>query len=108
MDVYRRPFLGPGEDRRPTLTWPRQIPIEGEPLDVHEIVQDYSNWLKDSEIPKLFVNAEPGAILTGSQREFCRGWKNQTEVTVPGLHFLQEDSPDEIGQAIADWYRELG
>ena len=107
MTVYRRPFLEPGEDRRPTLTWPRQIPIEGEPRDVHDIVAGYSQWLTESDLPKLFINAEPGAILGGSQREFCRGWKNQTEVTVPGNHFLQEDSPDEIGAAIAAWHREL-
>lgn len=103
MEVYRRPFREAGEGRRPTLTWPRQIPIEGEPPDVTEIVRDYSEWLSTSEIPKLFVNAEPGAILIGPQREFCRSWPNQREVTVPGNHFLQEDSPDEIGRAIADW-----
>jgi haloalkane dehalogenase len=103
MTVYRRPYLEPGEDRRPTLTWPRQIPIDGEPADVHGIVATYSNWLEECNLPKLFVNAEPGAILVGSQREFCRGWDNQAEVTVPGNHFLQEDSPDEIGVAIAGW-----
>jgi haloalkane dehalogenase len=107
MSVYRRPFLEPGEDRRPTLTWPRQIPIEGEPADVHEIVTAYSEWLAECDIPKLFVNAEPGAILTGAQREFCRGFKNQVEVTVPGTHFIQEDSPQEIGEAIARWRREI-
>ncbi len=103
MNVYRRPFLEPGEDRRPTLTWPRQIPIEGEPKDVHDIVAAYSSWIGESDIPKLFVNAEPGAILVGPQRDFCRSWQNQQEVTVPGNHFLQEDSPDEIGKAISDW-----
>jgi haloalkane dehalogenase len=108
MAVYRRPFGQPGEDRRPTLTWPRQIPIEGEPADVTELVQDYADWLSECDIPKLFVNAEPGAILTGAVREFCRGWPNQTEVTVPGNHFIQEDSPDEIGRAIADWLAKLG
>ncbi len=102
MDEYRRPFLE-AEHRRPTLTWPRQIPIEGEPADVHAIVADYADWLTSSAIPKLFVNAEPGAILTGPQREFCRSWPNLTEVTVAGNHFIQEDSPHEIGQAIADW-----
>ena len=107
MAVYRRPFVNPGEDRRPTLTWPRQIPIEGEPADVHEIVAHYGNWLKDSEIPKLFINAEPGSILTGAQREFCRGWNNQSEVTVPGLHFIQEDSPHEIAAAIVAWRNSL-
>lgn len=107
MNVYRRPFLKPGEDRRPTLTWPRQIPIEGEPQDVHDIVAGYSDWIYSSNIPKLFINAEPGAILVGPQREFCRAWKNQQEVTVKGNHFLQEDSPDEIGKAIADWRNKL-
>ena len=107
MTVYRRPYLQHGEDRRPTLTWPRQIPIEGEPADVHEIVDGYSKWLAASDLPKLFVNADPGSILVGSQREFCRSFSNQTEVTVPGLHFIQEDSPDEIGKAIADWRRQF-
>ncbi len=105
MAVYRRPFAAPGEDRRPTLTWPRQIPIDGEPADVVAIVQDYSGWMADNEVPKLFVNAEPGAILIKASRDFCRRWKNQTEVTVSGSHFIQEDSPDEIGQALADWLR---
>ena len=103
MDVYRRPFLDPGESRRPTLTWPREIPLEGEPADVVRIVDDYSAWLSESTVPKLFVNADTGAILTGSQREFCRTWPNQTEVTVKGVHFIQEDSPDEIGHAVAQW-----
>ncbi|MCH8307445.1 MAG: haloalkane dehalogenase [Proteobacteria bacterium] len=107
MNVYRRPFLNPGEDRRPTLTWPRQIPIEGEPQDVHDIVAGYSDWICSSNIPKLFINAEPGAILVGPQREFCRAWKNQQEVTVKGNHFLQEDSPDEIGKAIVEWRNKL-
>jgi haloalkane dehalogenase len=107
MDVYRRPFLESGEDRRPTLSWPRQIPIEGEPQDVVEIVTAYGPWLADSDIPKLFINAEPGAILRGRAREFCRTWSNQQEVTVKGKHFIQEDSPDEIGQAIAAFIREL-
>ena len=103
MAVYRRPFAEPGEGRRPTLTWPRQIPIAGEPAEVVEIVQAYGDWLKTSGTPKLFINAEPGAILTGPQRDFCRSWPNQVEVTVKGIHFIQEDSPDEIGQTIADW-----
>ena len=107
MAEYRRPFLEPGESRRPTLTWPREIPIEGEPEDVTEIVGNYAVWLRQSPAPKLFINAEPGAILVGEQREFCRTWPNQTEVTVPGIHFIQEDAPDEIGQAIADWLRAL-
>ena len=107
MAVYRRPYLEAGEDRRPTLTWPRQIPIDGEPADVHDIVSAYSQWLAACDVPKLFVNAEPGAILTGAQREFCRGFKNQEEVTVPGSHFIQEDSPQEIGEAIATWRRKI-
>ena len=100
---YRRPFLEPGESRRPTLTWPRQIPIEGEPADVVEIVEQYAAWMNQNEIPKLFVDADPGAILIGRQREFGRGWPNQTEVRVRGAHFVQEDSPHEIGEAIAAW-----
>ncbi len=103
MAVYRRPFLNSGEDRRPTLTWPRQIPLSGEPPEVVSIAQDYSIWLAGSDLPKLFINAEPGAILINDQREFCRTWPNQTEVTVAGNHFLQEDSPHEIGEAIAEW-----
>ncbi len=103
MNEYRRPFVTPGEARRPTLTWPRQIPLAGEPGDVVEIVNRYASWLSESEVPKLFINADPGSILVGRQREFCRRFPNQTEVTVPGLHFLQEDSPAEIAEAIADW-----
>jgi len=105
MAVYRRPYLEPGESRRPTLTWPREIPLDGEPADVVEIVEAYGRWLAQSELPKLFVNAEPGVILTGDQREFCRSWPNQHEITVKGSHFVQEDSPDEIGRAIAEWQR---
>jgi haloalkane dehalogenase len=101
---YRRPFIQPGDDRLPTLTWPRQIPIAGEPADVQEIVEGYAAWLAQAEdIPKLFVNAEPGAILTGPARDFCRTWPDQTEITVPGIHFVQEDSGPEIGRAIAAW-----
>jgi haloalkane dehalogenase len=105
MAVYRRPFREPGESRRPTLTWPREIPVGGEPADVVAIVDEYARWLAQSEIPKLFVNAEPGTILTGAQREFCRRWPKQQEVTVKGSHFIQEDSPSEIGQAIAAFVR---
>ena len=105
MNVYRRPYIEPGESRRPTLTWPRELPINGEPEDVVSIVDDYSRWLAQSDVPKLFVNAEPGAILTGSQREFCRTWPNQEEVTVRGVHFVQEDSPHEIGEAVATFVR---
>jgi len=107
MEVYRRPFRNSGEDRRPTLTWPRQIPLAGEPADVVELVQAYADWLPESEVPKLFINAEPGAILIGQQREFCRSWPHQQEITVAGNHFLQEDSPHEIGQAVARWRKEL-
>lgn len=103
MDEYRRPFARPGEDRRPTLTWPRQIPIDGEPADVVEIVWSYGEWLAGSDVPKLFVDVQPGAILTGRQREVCRSWPNQREVRVPGIHYVQEDSADEIGAAVADW-----
>lgn len=106
-DVYRRPFREPGESRRPTLTWPRQIPLGGEPADVCAIVEDYGAWLATSQVPKLFVNAEPGAILIGEQREFCRTWPNQTEITVPGIHFIQEDSPDEIGVALREFVTAL-
>jgi len=102
MAVYRKPFLE-REDRWPTLTWPRQIPIAGEPADVAQIAADYSHWMAANDLPKLFVNADPGAILIGAPREFCRTWRNQTEVTVPGSHFIQEDSGPAIGRAIADW-----
>ena len=107
MAVYRAPFTEPGEGRRPTLTWPRQIPIEGDPADVVKIVEDYGAWLSTCDIPKSFISAKPGSILTGCQRDFCRSWPNQTEVTVAGAHFIQEDSPHEIGAAIADWMQTL-
>ena len=107
MDEYRRPFLNSGEDRRPTLSWPRQIPIQGEPKEVVEVVENYSNWLSSSDLPKLFINADPGSILTGKQREFCRSWPNQEEVTVKGTHFMQEDSPDEIGKAVSRFVSKL-
>ena len=107
MAVYRAPFTEPGEGRRPTLTWPRQIPIERDPADVVKIVEDYGAWLSTCDIPKLFISAKPGSILTGCQRDFCRSWPNQTEVTVAGAHFIQEDSPHEIGAAIADWMQTL-
>jgi haloalkane dehalogenase len=107
MTMYRKPYLEAGESRRPMLTWPRQIPIDGAPADVTAIVKAYADWLSQSPLPKLFVNAEPGAILIGPQREFCRQWPNQQEFTVRGSHFIQEDSPHEIGAAIAAWYRSL-
>jgi haloalkane dehalogenase len=106
MEAYRRPYREPGEGRRPTLTWPRQLPIEGEPAEVVEIVRSYAAWLAVSPVPKLFVNAEPGTISM-DERAFCRSWPNQTEVSVRGLHFIQEDSPDEIGEAVAKWYTSL-
>ena len=105
MDHYREPFRTPGEDRRPTLSWPRNIPIEGEPADVVAIVEEYGAWLAQSDVPKLFVNAEPGAITRGRVRDFVRTWPNQTEVTVPGTHFIQEDSADAIGAAVASFVR---
>ena len=107
MEIYRCPYREPGEGRRPMLTWPREIPIEGEPADVVAIVDSYATWLQAADVPKLFVDAEPGAILTGAQREFCRAWPNQETLTVPGSHFIQEDSPDLIGRAIADWLQKL-
>ena len=107
MAEYRRPFANLGEDRRPTLTWPRELPIDGSPEDVVAIVDDYSRWLSTSSLPKLFVNADPGAILVGEQREFCRTWPNQTEVTVAGIHFIQEDSADEIGLFLRRWMEVL-
>lgn len=107
MNAYRAPFAEPGEGRRPVLTWPREIPIAGEPADVVGIVAEYGAWLAMSPTPKLFVNAEPGSILTGRQRELCRAWPNQREVTVRGLHFIQEDSPDEIGMAVAEFVQSL-
>ena len=108
MDEYRRPFGPPGDGRLPTLVWPRQIPIAGEPADVHQACAAYAAWLAAAPgLPKLFVNAEPGIILTGAVRDFCRTWPDQAEVTVPGLHFIQEDSGAEIGRAIATWLRQL-
>ena len=108
MAHYRKRYTQPGESRRPTLTWPRQIPINGEPADVVAIAEAYSAWMAASDLPKLFINAEPGSILVGEQREFCRAWPNQTEITVPGLHFIQEDSPDQIGEAVSDFVAHLG
>ena len=105
MDHYRAPFRNPGEDRRPTLSWPRNIPIEGEPADVVAIVEEYGQWLSHSDVPKLFIKGEPGALIRGRTLDFVRTWPNQTEVAVPGVHFLQEDSPDEIGEAVASFVR---
>lgn len=106
-DIYRRPYLAGGEVRRPTLTWPRMLPIDGEPPDVTAAVAGYSAWLATSPLPKLFINADPGSILTGRQRELCRRWPNQQEVTVPGGHFIPEDSPHEIGAAIGRFLASL-
>jgi len=106
-DAYRAPFREAGEGRRPMLTWPRQIPVAGEPKDVAAIAAEYAAWLAQSPVPKLFVNAEPGSILTGRQREACRRFPNQTEITVKGAHFIQEDSPHEIGSAVAEFVRKL-
>jgi haloalkane dehalogenase len=107
MDTYRAPYLEAGESRRPTLTWPRELPIDGEPDDVHQIVADYAHWLSKTDIPKLLVCGDPGSIMTGARLDFARSLKNQREVTVKGAHFIQEDSPDEIGAAVADFVKEL-
>ena len=107
MNHYRRPFLNPGEDRRPTLTWPRQIPIDGEPAEVAKGVGEYGQWLAYSQVPKLYFHTEPGALDQGRPRELCRTWPNQTEVTVKGIHFVQEDSPTQIGAAVANFVRTL-
>jgi len=106
LDEYRRPFLDPAR-RAPALAWPRELPLDGEPRDVVEIVTEYGAWLAGSDVPKLLVKAEPGVLISGASYEFCRRWPNQSEVTVAGRHFLQEDSPEEIGRAIADWYARL-
>jgi haloalkane dehalogenase len=107
MNEYRRPYGAPA-DRWPTLAWPREIPVGGEPADVATITNAYAKWLSTSDIPKLFINAEPGAILSGALRDFCRTWPNQTEITVQGIHFTQDDSGPEIGRAVADWARTIG
>jgi len=104
FDTYRRPYREPGESRRPTLTWPREIPIDGSPADTHDIVAAYAAWLAQCDLPKLFINTEPGRIMArGDNRDFCRTWPNQTEITVAGLHYVQEDCPHEIGRAVADF-----
>lgn len=103
MAEYRRPYLEPGESRRPTLTWPREIPIGGEPADNQKIISEYVAWMSQNDLPKLFVRAEPGALIQGPVLDFVRSWRNITEVSVAGIHFIQEDSPDEIGIAIAEW-----
>jgi haloalkane dehalogenase len=108
MNEYRRPYKNPGEDRRPTLTWPREIPIEGYPSDVLKVIEENNAWLSGSPLPKLFINSEPGAVLVGEHREMVRSWPNLTETTVRGLHYIHEDSPGDIGRALADWYKSLG
>ena len=107
MDHYRRPFANPGEDRRPTLSWPRNIPIDGEPAEVVAVVDEYRSWLAESDVPKLFINADPGAIVTGRIRDYVRSWRSLSEITVSGVHFIQEDSPDEIGAALAHFVQQL-
>ena len=107
MAVYRQPYLEAGEVRRPTLTWPREIPISGQPEDMYHIIDAYAEWMASNSMPKLFINAKPGIILTGPQREFCRTWPNQEEVTVKGLHFIQEDSPHQIGKAVAEFVTQI-
>ena len=106
MNAYRAPYLKPA-DRHPMLSWPRQIPLDGLPVNVVNLVNEYGSFMLNSQIPKLFINADPGSILVGRQREFCRLWPNQKEITVSGLHFIQEDSPIEIGQAVANWIQEI-
>jgi haloalkane dehalogenase len=104
---YQRPFAAPGEDRRPTLAWPREVPLDGAPGDVAALIGFYASWLAQSDVPKLFVDAEPGVFITGAVRDFCAAWPNQTRVTVEGGHFVQEDAPDEVGRVLAAWRREL-
>jgi len=106
MDAYRAPYLKPMH-RQPMLSWPRQIPLDGSPVNVVNLVKQYGTFMLNSQIPKLFINADPGSILVGRPREFCRSWPNQKEITVTGLHFIQEDSPNEIGQAVANWIQEI-
>lgn len=101
IEVYRRHYRNPGPSRQPMLSWTRELPIEGQPQDVNQIVDSYSRWLASSPLPKLFIDADPAGFLIGSQREFCRAWPNQQAVTVQGSHFLQEESPDDVGKAIA-------
>ena len=106
MKTYRSPYVN-NETRLPTLVWPREIPISGEPQHMVEIIGNYAEFMNSSKFPKLFINADPGSILTGAQREFCRLWPNQKEITVKGLHFIQEDSPVEIGESISEWFSEI-
>jgi len=107
LNTYRQPFRNAGEDRRPTLSWPRSLPIEGEPADVADVVSQNGTWLAQSDVPKLFINGEPGTLARSRLREIIRRWPNQTEVTVKGRKLLQEDSPDEIGAAIASFAKRV-
>ena len=107
MNQYRKAFIRVA-DRQPTLNWPRQIPIDGEPPHMVDLVASYGEWMaSNQELPKLFINADPGSILTGKARKFCRTWPNQKEVTVAGTHFIQEDSPAQIGIAVAEWLKTI-
>src|ERR1041385_4084764 len=101
IDVYRRYWAIPGRARMPMLAWSRDLPIAGEPADVVEVVESYAKWMSKNSIPKLFIDADPAGFLIKGQREFCRAWPNQQIVTVRGAHFLQEESPHEVGQAMA-------
>jgi len=107
MDHYRKPFRNAGEDRRPTLSWPRSLPLDGEPAETVRVMNEYGSWLGESDVPKLFINGDPGAIMVGRVREVIRTWRNQSEITVKGKKLLQEDSPDEIGRAIADFVQRI-
>lgn len=107
MEHYRRPFRNPGEDRRPTLSWPRTLPLDGEPAEIVRLMDEYGGWLAQSDVPKLFINGDPGQVVRGRVRQLIRSWSNQTEITVKGRKLLQEDSPDEIGAAIADFVKRL-
>jgi haloalkane dehalogenase len=106
MAVYRHPYLEPGESRRPTLAWPREVPVEGQPRDVHDIIRDYGQWLATAGIPKLFIEAVPGAMFA-AHRDTARSWPNQTHITVAAGHIVPEDAPDEIGTAVASWLQKL-
>ncbi len=107
MAEYRRPFLEAGDDRWPTLQWAREVPLSGEPADVHDRIAAYSAWLSTAPLPKLFIDAEPGVFITGRIQRLASSFPNQHRVVVGGLHFVQEDSPDEVGRAIADWLERI-
>ncbi|HUO32202.1 MAG TPA: haloalkane dehalogenase [Bryobacteraceae bacterium] len=107
LNHYRSPFRNSGEDRRAMLSWPRSLPIDGEPAEVAEVVSRNCNWLAKSDVHKLFINGDPGTLARGRLREIIRRWPNQTEVTVKGRKLLQEDSPEEIGAAMAKFVNSL-